>query len=239
MGTTGLELESLYDSIQSDFLSIQSNGSSRTSHTMLPKLKDIWKMIQSPEGFYGLSTGVWDFDIMTTGLHPGDLIIMAARPSMGKTSLVLSIILNIAIEQGLPVLFFSLEMPVEHVLLRMISIESGVPYTSIRQGNYGRREDMHRTLDMLGNMSVLIDDGKWGKVQKVIREARHVKSEHKGLALVVVDYLQLLDDESLGAKASKHERLGSVTEKLKSLAWELKCPIIACSQLNREVEKRT
>ncbi len=193
---------------------------------------------QEDKKYLGLPTGFMDFDHMTSGLQPGNLIIIAARPSMGKTTLVLNMAQNIAIEQKRPVAIFSLEMPAQDVAMRMLSAESHIDFGRLRTGNFS--EDYWRQLtEATGRLSeapILINDNRGLTVQSLRAEGRRLKGEHKQLALIIVDYLQLL--RGAGRYQSREQEISEISRALKILAWELNVPIIACSQLSREIERR-
>ena len=198
----------------------------------------IKKLYHKENRFFGIPTGFIDFDHMTSGLQPGNLIIVASPPSMGKTTLVLNMAQNIAIDQERPVAIFSLEMPAQDIVMRMLSAESRIDFGRLRTGNFS--EDYWRPLteaaNRLANASILINDNPGCTVQSLHAEALRLKNEHVDLSLVVVDYLQMLTVDS--KYNTREEDLSEISRALKSLAWELNVPIIACSQLSREVERR-
>ena len=198
----------------------------------------IEKLFHKEERFLGVPTGFMDFDHMTAGLQPGNFIIIAARPSMGKTTLVLNIAQNIAIDQQRPVAIFSLEMPAQDIVMRMLSAESNIDFGRLRTGNFS--EDYWRPLtEAAGRLSeapILINDNRGLTVQSLRAEGRRLKGEHNQLALIIVDYLQLL--RGAGRYQSREQEISEISRALKILAWELNVPIVACSQLSREVERR-
>ncbi len=198
----------------------------------------IEKLYHKEERFLGVPTGFMDFDHMTAGLQPGNLVIIAARPSMGKTTLVLNMAQNIAIDQQRPVAIFSLEMPAQDIVMRMLSAESHINFSGLRTGNFS--EDYWRPLtEAAGRLSeapILINDNRGMTVQSLRAEGRRLKGEHHQLALIIVDYLQLL--RGTGKYYSREQEISEISRALKVLAWELNVPIIACSQLSREIERR-
>ena len=198
----------------------------------------IEKLFHKEDRFLGVPTGFMDFDHMTAGLQPGNFIIIAARPSMGKTTLVLNMAQNIAIEHKRPVAIFSLEMPAQDIVMRMLSAESEIDFGRLRTGNFS--EDYWRPLtEAAGRLSeapILINDNRGLTVQSLRAEGRRLKGEYKQLALIIVDYLQLL--RGVGRYQSREQEISEISRALKILAWELDVPIIACSQLSREVERR-
>ncbi|RKU27542.1 replicative DNA helicase [Candidatus Poribacteria bacterium] len=213
-------------------------GFTRIRPLLTQSIGEIEKLFHKEERFLGVPTGFMDFDVMTSGLQPGNFIIIAARPSMGKTTLVLNIAQNIALEQTRPVAIFSLEMPAQDIVMRMLSAESQIDFGRLRTGNFS--EDYWRPLtegaSRLAEAPILINDNRGLTVQALRAEARRLKGEHDNLALIIVDYLQLL--RGTGRYNSREQEISEISRALKVLAWELNVPIIACSQLSREVERR-
>ena len=188
--------------------------------------------------FLGVPTGFMDFDHMTSGLQPGNFIIIAARPSMGKTTLVLNMAQNIALEQERPVAIFSLEMPAQDIVMRMLSAEARIDFGRLRTGNFSEDDwrPLFQGVDQLAKTRILINDNRGLTVQGLRAEGRRLKGEHSDLALIIVDYLQLL--RGTGRYNAREQEISEISRSLKVLAWELNVPIIACSQLSREVERR-
>jgi replicative DNA helicase len=201
-------------------------------------LAGIEQLFHKQDQYAGIPTGFTDFDLMTSGLQRGDLIIIAARPSMGKSTLVLNMAQNIAIEQELPVAIFSLEMPTQQVLLRMLAAEAQINFGHLRTGNLTGEDwtGLTQAVSSLMSVPIFINDRRGVTVQTLRAEGRRLKGEHNNLAVIIVDYLQLLS--SAGRYSGRVEEISDISRTLKTLAWELDTPIIACSQLSREVEKR-
>jgi replicative DNA helicase len=201
-------------------------------------LAGIEQLFHKQDQYAGIPTGFTDFDLMTSGLQRGDLIIIAARPSMGKSTLVLNMAQNIAIEQELPVAIFSLEMPTQQVLLRMLAAEAQINFGHLRTGNLTGEDwtGLTQAVSSLMSVPIFINDRRGVTVQTLRAEGRRLKGEHNDLAVIIVDYLQLLS--SAGRYSGRVEEISDISRALKTLAWELDTPIIACSQLSREVEKR-
>jgi replicative DNA helicase len=201
-------------------------------------LREIEELSHKHEQFIGIPTGFTDFDLMTSGLQRGDLIIIAARPSMGKSTLVLNMAQNIAIEQELPVAIFSLEMPTQQVLLRMLAAEAQINFGHLRTGRLTDEDwpGLTQAASSLMSVPIFINETRGVTVQTLRAEGRRLKGEHNNLAVIIVDYLQLLS--SAGRYSGRVEEISDISRTLKTLAWELDTPIIACSQLSREVEKR-
>ena len=208
-------------------------------HTLLTEsLSAVESLYQKKSRFLGIPTGFMDFDHMTSGLQPGNLVIIAARPSMGKTTLVLNIAQNIALEEKRPVAIFSLEMPAQDIVMRMLAAESQIDFGRLRTGNFS--EDNWKPLtegaSRLAEAPILINDNRGLTVQSLRAEGRRLKGEHGNLALIIVDYLQLL--RGTGRYNVREQEISEISRALKVLAWELNVPIIACSQLSREIERR-
>jgi replicative DNA helicase len=209
-------------------------------HSILGATIDRLDLLQQNQGqLTGVATGYHELDRMTAGLQPGDLIIVAGRPSMGKTTLALNIAENAAIGAGTPVAVFSMEMSRDQLAMRMISSLGRVDQSHLRTGNFGD-EDWARINGAIAQMKaapVFIDDSGALTPTEVRARARRLKREKGGLGLVVVDYLQLM--QVPGTKENRATEISEISRSLKALAKELAVPVIALSQLNRSVEQRT
>lgn len=186
----------------------------------------------------GLETGFTDLDEKTSGLQKGDLIIIAGRPSMGKTALAMNIVGNVAIEQGKPVLVFSLEMPTEALVLRMISSFGHIDSKVIRKGAMTVTDwsSFSHAITALDKNNVLIDETPSITPTEIRAKARRVKRQYPELALIMVDYLQLMTVHGKGE--NRVQEISEISRSLKALAKEINVPVIALSQLNRGVESR-
>ncbi len=185
----------------------------------------------------GLSTGFTDLDKMTTGLHPGEMIVIAARPSMGKTSLAMNIAEAVAVDQKLPVGVFSLEMTAESLVLRMLCSRSRVNLRNVRDGFLAER-DFPKLTGVAGKLAgapLFIDDSPSLSILQLRAKARRMAKQH-GIRLLVIDYLQLLHSTSRRAD-NRQQEIADISNGVKALAKELKLPVIVLSQLNRELEK--
>jgi replicative DNA helicase len=186
----------------------------------------------------GLATGYTDLDNQTAGLQPSELIILAARPSMGKTALALNIAENVALRQREPVAIFSLEMSKESLLLRMLASEARVDAHKFRTGHMNR-EDWGKVttgLAHLGEAPLWVDDSASSTVLEMGAKARRLKRD-KGLSLVIVDYLQLVVPSNTGRNTNRQEQVASISRAMKGLAKELKIPVLVLSQLTRAPER--
>jgi replicative DNA helicase len=186
----------------------------------------------------GVSTGFTELDKLTSGLQPGELIIIAGRPSMGKTTLAINIAENAAIGRQVPAGIFSMEMSAEQLSFRMLSSIGRISQSRLRNGKLSD-EDWPRVdsaVSMMSNAPIFIDDGGALTPTDVRSRARRLKREH-GLGLIVVDYLQLM--QVSGTTENRATEISEISRSLKALAKELHVPVIALSQLNRSVEQRT
>ncbi len=202
------------------------------AHRLLEKLYTEREMIT------GVATGFNDFDRMTSGLQPSDLVILAARPSMGKTAMALNFAEHVALRLGSPVGIFSLEMSKEQLLMRFLCAESMVDAHRVRTG-YLSKDDFGKLIDSLGriaNSSIFIDDSSTLTIMQMRAKARRLKAEH-GLGLIIVDYLQLMS--GYGRTENRNQEISGISRGLKALAKELQVPVVALSQLSRAPEQRT
>ena len=186
----------------------------------------------------GVATGFADFDRMTNGLHEGEMIIIAARPSVGKTSLAMNIAEHVAMNLKLPVGVFSLEMVASQLILRMICSQARVNLRNIRDGFLAERDfsKLTRAASKIANAPLYIDDTSGLSILQARARARRMWQQH-GIKLFVFDYLQLLHSTSRRAE-NRQQEVADISSGLKELAKELKVPVLALSQLSRELEKR-
>ena len=240
----GRTAKELVDGAEQLVFAIAEQGR-RTSSGFVP-LRDVLgatidrlDMLHQSQGqLTGVSTGYTDLDRMTAGLQPGDLVIVAGRPSMGKTTLALNIAENAAIAAGTAVAVFSMEMSREQLSLRMISSLGRVDQSHLRTGMFGD-EDWARINSAIAQMKsapIYIDDSGALTPTEVRARARRLTREQP-LGLIVIDYLQLM--QVPGTKENRATEISEISRSLKALAKELKVPVIALSQLNRSVEQRT
>jgi replicative DNA helicase len=223
------------------------NAGERTVATAFTSLKPllsetydrIERMSQSGVPGTGLLTGFGEIDHITSGLQTSDLVILAARPSMGKTALALNIAIHVALRQKLPVAIFSLEMAKEQLALRVLCSEASVDQQRIRHGDVGddELERLVRATETLYHAPVYIDDSASMNVLEMRGKARRLQAELRGLGLIVVDYLQLMHGH--GRYENRTQEISQVARGLKSLARELRVPVLALSQLSRAVELRS
>jgi replicative DNA helicase len=185
----------------------------------------------------GVPTGFKDLDSLTSGLQPSDLVILAARPSVGKTTLALNLVRNAAVKDKTPCAIFSLEMAREQIAQRLLCAEAGIDGRNLRTGflNDNDWKRLSGALGRLGEAPIFIDDTPNISIMEVRTKARRIKAEH-GLGLLVVDYLQLM--QGRGRAENRQQEISEISRSLKALARELKVPVLALSQLSRAVEQR-
>lgn len=200
--------------------------------------KTIEKLFESRQLITGVPTGFKKLDELTSGLQPSDLIIIAGRPSMGKTAFALNITQHASIEGGIPSVIFSLEMAKEQLALRMLCSEAKVDAHRLRGGFLGEADwpKLTRAAGSLSEAPIFIDDSPGITVLEMRAKARRLKAERK-LGLVVVDYLQLMRGRS--DSETREQEISDISRSLKALAKELNIPVLALSQLNRRVEDRS
>lgn len=188
----------------------------------------------------GLRTGFMDWDRMTAGLQKGDLIIVAARPAMGKTSFVLNVALNSAVKDGKNVALFSLEMPGAQLVMRLIGSEARVSISSLRTGKLMEEEWNRVALAVgeLGQSNIFIEDSGESTVAQMRAQLKRLNSEY-GVDLVVIDYLQLMSGSTLQQQQSRVQEVSAISRGLKIMAKEIDAPVIALSQLSRAAEQRS
>jgi replicative DNA helicase len=240
----GLTVDEIVDLAEQRVFEIADGGQRRGSgfvslKQILPKTIDRLDVLShSTSDITGISTGFGDMDKMTAGLQRGELIIVAGRPSMGKTTLAMNIAENAAIGSQTPVAIFSMEMSAEQLSFRMIASIGRVNQTRLRTGKLSD-EDWSRidsAVSMMSNAPIYIDDSGALTPTEVRARARRLKREH-GLGLIVLDYLQLM--QVTGTKENRATEISEISRSLKALSKELDVPVVALSQLNRSVEQRT
>ncbi|MDP1647266.1 MAG: replicative DNA helicase [Rubrivivax sp.] len=187
----------------------------------------------------GVRTGFYELDRMTAGLQKGDLLVLAARPSMGKTAFALNIAEHVAVQEGLPVLVFSMEMGASQLALRLVGSLGRIDQQHLRTGRLDNSEWERLTgaVEQLGKVQLLIDETAGLTSSELRARARRMARQFGTLGLIVIDYLQLMSGSS-GSDENRATELGEISRGLKSLAKELQCPVLALSQLNRSVESR-
>jgi replicative DNA helicase len=235
------EIDSLMDEVERDILRISEarveGQSSNIKELVKRAINQIEDFHQRQGMLTGVGTGFTDLDKMTSGFHPGEMIVIAARPSMGKTSLAMNIAEHVALEQKLPVGVFSLEMTSESLVLRMLCSRSRVNLRNIRDGFLAERDFPKLTgaAGKLANAPLFIDDSSGLSILQLRAKARRMAQQY-GIKLFVIDYLQLLHSTARRAE-NRQQEIADISNGVKSLAKELNVPVIVLSQLNRELEK--
>ena len=187
----------------------------------------------------GISSGFFDLDSFTQGFQKADLIIIAGRPSMGKTALSLNISLNIIKDVQLPVLFFSLEMSKEQLIYRLLSNETDIPNFRLKTGNIYKEDwvKLNRAIKHLSSLPLFIDDSPTPSISDIQTKIKKILFEQNEIGLIVIDYLQLMENSKFKTE-NRAQELSKITRSLKNLARKFNVPIIALSQLSRNVENR-
>jgi len=232
----------IMDLAEKQIFGITGNPKGAKFISIKESLKETWEQLEklqdSKDGIRGVPTGYPALDNMLSGLQPSDLIILAARPSMGKTTLALDIARNAATRSNVPVAIFSLEMSANQLTQRMLAAESRVNAWNLRTGKLKSEQDFEQIRDALDRLSkapIYIDDQAGNSITKMKAVARRLKSEH-GLGLVIVDYLQLMSTNK--NYDSMVNQVTEISRSLKALAREIDAPVLALSQLSRAVESR-
>ena len=224
----------LYDITQGNI-----KKSSESAQNLVIEAKKRIEEISKRDGLSGVSTGFEKLDKLTSGWQPSDLIIIAARPGMGKTALTLSMARNIAVTKQIPVAFFSLEMSSVQLITRLISAETGLSSEKLRTGKLADHEwqQLNVKVTDLEKAPLFIDDSPSLSIFDLRAKARRLSSQH-GIKLIVVDYLQLMTAGTSTKSGNREQEISTISRNLKALAKELNIPVIALSQLSRAVETR-
>lgn len=244
--TEGRSSEDILDLAETKIFQIAENrakqgvGPKSVTSVLEDTVAKIEELFQKPhDGVTGVSTGFMDLDKKTAGLQRSDLIIVAARPSMGKTTFAMNLCENAAMMQDKPVLIFSLEMPAEQIMMRMLASLSRVDQTKIRTGQLDDN-DWARISSTMGILlekkNMYIDDSSGLTPMELRSRARRIYREHGGLSLIMIDYLQLMRVPNI--TENRTLEIAEISRSLKALAKELQVPVVALSQLNRSLEQR-
>lgn len=241
-GAEGMEVEALVDRAQQEVFNIARNGGGEDykvlSDLLKPTIDELTQIAAGGGLEQGVPTGFTDLDNLTNGLHAGQMVIVAARPGVGKSTLALDFMRSCSIQHGKTSVIFSLEMSASEIIMRMLSAETEIKLSAMRSGNMEERdwEKLTQRLNEIQDAPLFIDDSPNLTMMEIRSKARKLKQQH-GLDLVVLDYLQLM---SSGKKVeSRQQEVSEFSRHLKLLAKELEVPVIAISQLNRGPEART
>ena len=231
----------ILDNSEKKILNIVKNRKSsefRSIKDILQKTQaDLERLSEHKGEVTGLATGWYDVDKLTTGLHPNELIIIAARPAMGKTAFALNVALNAALKADAKVLIFSLEMAKEQLSQRLLSMEARVESQKMSTGDVDMSDwdKMSAALDSFNKMSIYIDDTPGIKLMEIKNKCRRMKAE-TGLDMIILDYLQLMEGEK--RSDNRQQEITSLSRGMKLLAREMECPVIVLSQLSRAPDQR-
>src|SRR5881394_2324931 len=238
------EVNNLLDEVEQRIFAV---GEDRFKGQMLTMKDQVMEAIESIEKLYerkggitGISTGFVEFDRMTSGLHPSEMIVIAARPSMGKTALAMNIAEHVAINEKLPVGVFSLEMSSQQLVQRLLCSRARVNLQKVRDGFLGERDfpSLTAAASKLAEAKIFIDDSASLTILELRAKARRLKAQ-QDVQLIIVDYLQLLRSTSRRAQDNRQLEISEISAGLKGLAKELKIPVIVVAQLNRQPEQRS
>lgn len=241
------EIDKLLDQAEQKIFQISQNSLKRNFINLKDTMNEAWQRFEQlhkgDRALRGLSTGFKDLDMYLSGLQKSDLIVLAARPSLGKTSLALNIAKSVALQENVPVGIFSLEMSKEQLVDRLLSSEAHINLWNLLNGKLRDGEHdsdfvrLRDAMDRLSQAPILIDDSGSSNIMQIRTMARRLKAEQKNLGLLVVDYLQLIQGE--GRPENRVQEVSEISRALKGLAKELNLPILALSQLSRAVEMRS
>ena len=237
------EIDSILDFSEKTIFEIAENQIKRSFYPLKDIIKstfkDIERLYENKEHITGVASGFTELDNMTSGFQRSDLVIIAGRPSMGKTAFALNVGQHAACEAGIPTAVFSLEMSKEQLAQRMLCCEARIDNAKLRSGFIAESEwgKLAIGAGKLSEAKFFIDDTPGNTVFEMRAKARRLKAEH-GLGLVIIDYLQLMSG-SKGRSDSREQEISEISRSLKALAKELNIPVLALSQLNRKVEDRT
>ncbi|MGY8904498.1 MAG: replicative DNA helicase [Burkholderiales bacterium] len=243
--TQGKPVSEILDEAEQKIFNIGEQGARNKQgfqgmDSLVVKLLDrVQEMADNPNDITGVPTGFYDLDRMTSGFQPGDLVVLAARPSMGKTALAINIAEHVALNEGLPVAVFSMEMGASQLAIRVVGSIGRIDQMHLRTGKLTDSEwpRLTETIEKLRGVSLHIDETPGLATGELRANARRLARQCGKLGLIVVDYLQLMSGSSSDGE-NRATELGEISRGLKMLAKELQCPVIALSQLNRSLESR-
>jgi replicative DNA helicase len=245
--TQGKQVDKILDEAEQKIFNIGEEGSRmkqgfQAMDSLVVQLLDrVQEMADNPNDITGVPTGFYDLDRLTSGFQAGDMIVLAARPSMGKTALAINIAEHVALHEGLPVAVFSMEMGASQLAVRIVGSIGRIDQMHLRTGKLTDDEwpRLTEAIEKLRNVSLHIDETPGLTTSELRANARRLARQCGQLGLIVVDYLQLMSVSSSMSEENRATAVGEISRGLKMLAKELKCPVIALSQLSRGVESRT
>jgi len=243
----GKAIDRILDEAEQKIFNIGEEGSrmkqgfQSMDNLVVALLDRVQDMANNPNDITGVPTGFYDLDRMTSGLQPGDLVVLAARPSMGKTAFAINIAEHVALNEGLPVAVFSMEMGASQLAVRVVGSIGRIDQGHLRTGKLTDEEwpRLTEAIEKLRTVSLHIDETPGLTPSELRANARRLARQCGKLGMIVVDYLQLMSGSGGSGGDNRATELGEISRGLKMLAKELQCPVIALSQLNRSVEQRT
>nr|QYB19093.1 DNA-replication helicase subunit [Climaconeis cf. scalaris] len=239
---TNIPLENILDELENKLFNLTNKFKIQKLFSTAELLKNIFfelKIKSLNPTLSGLSSGFFNLDLLTQGFQKSDLIILAGRPSLGKTALSLNISLNVIKNSKLPVLFFSLEMSKEQIIYRLLTMETNINQIRLKSGKLRQRDwiKLNRIIKILSKLPFFIDDSFNLSIQTIRSKIKTIIFEQNQIGLIIIDYLQLMKNSNLNNQ-NRAQELSQVTRSLKIIAREFNVPIIALSQLSRNVENR-
>ena len=240
---TNLPLETILNSLELEVFNLTNQIKTQKIYTNAELLSNVFLDLKRKSlnpALAGLTSGFYELDSFTQGFQKSDLIIIAGRPSMGKTALALNIGLNVIKAMTLPVVFFSLEMSKEQLIYRLITTETNISNMRLKTGNLYQEDwlKLNKTIQNLSSLPLFIDDTPNPTIQDIKMKIKKVIFEQNKIGLIIIDYLQLMQNTKFKTETRSQE-LSQITRSLKNIAREFQVPIIALSQLSRSVENRT
>nr|AWT38924.1 DNA replication helicase [Eunotogramma sp.] len=239
---TNIPLEDILNDFETQLFTLTNQIKTDKVATSAELLSNVFLQLKEKSAkpsLAGIASGFYDLDSFTQGFQNSDLIIIAGRPSMGKTALCLNIATNIIKTCKLPIAFFSLEMSKEQLIYRLLSSETNISQTSLRTGNLYKEDwlKLYTSIKNLSRLPLFIDDTPNLSIQDIRSKVKKIVFEHNKIGLIVIDYLQLMQSSKFKAE-NRVQELSQITRSLKNIAKEFQVPVIALSQLSRSVESR-
>lgn len=237
------DFESFMDDVEQQLFAITQRGSKRAYSTMKEVIKEAFAQIEAlyekNQHITGVPSGFIDLDEVTAGWQPSDLVIIAARPAMGKTSFTLNMLTHAALERKLPAAFFSLEMSNQQLAIRMLCSEARIDQSRLRRGSMTDQEwaRLVKAAADLSKSKIFLDDTPALPIMEFRSKARRLKAE-QNIGIIFIDYLQLMRGSNRSSSGSREQEISEISRNLKAVAKELDIPVIALAQLNRGVESR-
>jgi len=239
---TNIPLENIFNELETQIFKLKNQTQNKETLNSIDIFSNVFfelkKKTLNPS-LIGVSSGFYDLDSMTQGFQKSDLIIIAGRPSMGKTAFSLNIAVNIVKKQKLPILFFSLEMSKQQLIYRLLSNETKISNIRLRSGNIRKKDwlELSNTIKTFSCLPLFIDDSATLSIAEIRLKIKKLLFEETKIGLIVIDYLQLMQNSNFSSN-NRVQELSQITRSLKNIAREFNVPIIALSQLSRNVETR-